>query len=51
MANFTVDPAPFLPPGVDVEDGGNQRIPRAVVNLGGNTLHAHQEYILAIDIL
>jgi hypothetical protein len=23
MANFTIDPAPFLPLGVEVEDGGN----------------------------
>jgi hypothetical protein len=51
MANFTVDLAPFLPSGVQVEDGGNQRIPRVVVNLAGNVLHAHEEYILALDIL
>jgi hypothetical protein len=51
MVNFIVDPTPFLPLGVQVEDGGNQRIPRAVVNLAGNVLHAHEEYILALDIL
>jgi hypothetical protein len=51
MVNFAVDPAPFVPLGVQVEDGGNQRIPRAVVNLAGNILHAHEEYILALDIL
>jgi hypothetical protein len=27
MVNFTIDPVPFLPPGVEEEDGGNQRIP------------------------
>jgi hypothetical protein len=51
MVNFVVDPMPFLPPGVKAEDGGNHRIPQAVVNLAGNVLHAHHEYILAIDIL
>jgi hypothetical protein len=51
MANFAVDPAPFLPLGVEADDGGNQRIHRLVINLAGNTLHARQEYILAIDIL
>jgi hypothetical protein len=51
MANFIVDPAPFLPPGVQQEDGGNQRIPQAVVNLAGNIFHAQEEYILAIEIL
>jgi hypothetical protein len=45
MVNFAVDPAPFLPSGVQVKDGGNQRIPRAVVNLAGNILHVHEEYI------
>jgi hypothetical protein len=51
MASFTVNPMPFLPPGVQPEDGGNQRIPWAIVNLAGNVLHAHEEYILALDIL
>jgi hypothetical protein len=51
MANFTFNPAPFLSAGVQLEDGGNQRIPLAVVNLAGNVLHAHEEYILALDIL
>jgi hypothetical protein len=50
MANFAVNPVPFLPLGVQPEDGGNQRIPRAVVNLADNILHAHEEYILAIYI-
>jgi hypothetical protein len=50
MANFVVDPVLFLPSGVQVEDGGNERIPRAVFNLVGNVLHAHEEYILALDI-
>jgi hypothetical protein len=27
MVNFAIDPVPFLPPGVEEEDGGNQRIP------------------------
>jgi hypothetical protein len=51
MSNFVVNPTPFLPPGVQPEDVGNQRIPRAVINPAGNILHAHEEYILAIDIL
>jgi hypothetical protein len=51
MVNFAVDLMPFLPSGVQPEDGGNQRIPRMVVNLVGNILHAHEEYILAIGIL
>jgi hypothetical protein len=51
MAKFTVDSTPFLPPRVQLEDGGNQRIPWVVVILVGNVLHAHEEYILAIDIL
>jgi hypothetical protein len=51
MASFAVHPTPFLPPGIQVEDGGNQRIPQAVVNLAGNILHAHEEYVLAEDNL
>jgi hypothetical protein len=46
MANFPIDPAPFIPPTLEIEDGGNQRVPRAVVNLSGNVIHAHEEYVL-----
>jgi hypothetical protein len=51
MVNFVIDPMPFLPPGIQAEDGGNQRISRAVVNLVGNVLHAHEEYVPGEDNL
>jgi hypothetical protein len=49
MANFPVDPLPFIPPGIEIEDGGPHRVPRAVVHLFGNAVHAHEEYVLAVD--
>jgi hypothetical protein len=49
MANFPVDPLPFVPPGIEIEDGEPHRVPRAVVHLAGNPVYAHEEYVLEVD--
>jgi hypothetical protein len=49
MANFPVDPLPFIPPGIEIDDGRPHRVSRAVVTLSSNVVHTHEEYVLAID--
>jgi hypothetical protein len=49
MANFPVDPLPFILPGIEIEDNGPHRVPRVVVHLSSNPVHAHEEYIFAVD--
>jgi hypothetical protein len=44
-----IDPVPFIPLGIDIEDGAPHRVSRAVVHLSGNAVHAHEEYVLAVD--
>jgi hypothetical protein len=49
MANFECDPAPFLPLGAHVVDGG-LRPARARVALGGEPPRCHEEYaIISMD--
>jgi hypothetical protein len=50
MANYPVDLAPFIPHAFDIEDGGAQRIPRVTVNLSGSPVHAHEEFIIGVDV-
>lgn len=45
MANFTCDPAPYLPPGAVVEDGW-QRPARSRVAIGGEPPRLHEEYAI-----
>jgi hypothetical protein len=49
MANFPIDLAPFIPPALHIEDGGPLRISRSFVNLSSNVVHAHEEYVIAVD--
>jgi hypothetical protein len=49
MMNFPIDPAPFIPQALHVEDGGPGRVPRLFANLVGNPLHAHEEYVIVVD--
>jgi hypothetical protein len=49
MANFPVDPLPFIPLGIEIEDGGMHKVPRVVGHRSGNAVHAHEEYVLAVD--
>jgi hypothetical protein len=49
MANFSIDPAPFIPPALQVEDGDPQRVARSFINLSGNVLHAHEKFVIAVD--
>jgi hypothetical protein len=49
MANFSIDLLPFIPPGIEIEDGGLHRVSRVMVHLFGNVVHAHEEYVLAVD--
>jgi hypothetical protein len=50
MANFPNDSPPFIPPTLEIEDGANERIPRAFVNLSDNPVHTHEEYVIGVDI-
>jgi hypothetical protein len=49
MDNFPIDPALFIPPALEVEDGGPQRVARSFANLSGNVVLAHEEFMIAID--
>jgi hypothetical protein len=44
MANFAVDPAPFVPEGLEVEDWARHARGRIVIN--GNPLRRHDEYAI-----
>jgi hypothetical protein len=48
MANFPVDPLPFIPPGIEIDDGRPHRVSRAVVTLSSNVVHTHEEYCLQL---
>jgi hypothetical protein len=49
MANFPVNPAPFIPAAFEVDEGGQDRVPRVTVNLSGEPIHAHEEFVLVVD--
>lgn len=50
MANFPVNPFPFVPDQFEIEDGGPNRVARAYVNLSGEPVRAHDEFVLAEDV-
>jgi hypothetical protein len=47
--NFPINLAPFIPPALQVEDGGPQRVARSFVNLASNVLHVHEQYVIVVD--
>jgi hypothetical protein len=49
MANFAIDPAPFIPPGMNVEDGGVHRRARRTVYIRGSILKAHEDHAIAVS--
>jgi hypothetical protein len=50
MANYPVNPEPFLPPDFEIEHGGQNRVVRAVVNLSGEPIYAHEQFTIAVDV-
>jgi hypothetical protein len=48
---FSNGPDAFHPPAIQIEDGGNKRVSRSVVNVSANVVHAYEEYVLAMDTL
>jgi hypothetical protein len=50
MANYLVNPEPFIPPEFEIEHGGYDRIPWAFVNLSGEPIYAHEQFTIAVDI-
>jgi hypothetical protein len=44
MANFTVDPAPFVPEGLEIEDWA--RLARCRIVINGNPPRCHDEYAI-----
>jgi hypothetical protein len=44
MANFVVDPVPFVPTGLEVEDWARPARGRIIIN--GNPPHRHEEYAI-----
>jgi hypothetical protein len=50
MANYPVNPEPFLPPDFEIEHGGQNRVVLAVVNLSGEPIYAHEQFTIAVDV-
>ena len=48
MANFALDPAPFVPPGFEIIDGGPRRLPRTFYSPAVAPDRQHEEYAIAI---
>jgi len=48
MATFALDPAPFVPPGFDIIDGGPWRLPRTFYSPAVAPDRHHEEYAIAI---
>jgi hypothetical protein len=46
---FPIDPAPYIPAAFEVDEGGQDRVPRVAVILSGEPIYAHEEFILAVD--
>ncbi|TVU33893.1 hypothetical protein EJB05_15707, partial [Eragrostis curvula] len=49
MANFPLNPMPFIAQELNLEDGGANRRSRGYIYLSGNAIRAHEEYVIAID--
>jgi hypothetical protein len=50
MANFPVDPRPFLPEEMEVEDGGPDRRVRGRVHLADDPIRLHEEFMVAEEV-
>jgi hypothetical protein len=48
MANFTIDPAPNIPPAMIVEDGGPNHLARRSVFIRGEVAKTHESYAIAV---
>jgi hypothetical protein len=48
MANFTIDPQPFVLPALFLEDGGSHRHARRTVYIGGGLAKTHEDCVIAI---
>jgi hypothetical protein len=48
MDNFAVDPNPYTPPSVFLEDGGPHRRARWVVYITGRAPNSHEDYVIAV---
>jgi hypothetical protein len=48
MANFVVDPNPYTPPSVFLEDGGPHRRARRVVYITGRAPKTHEDCVIAV---
>jgi hypothetical protein len=48
MANFPVDLAPYIPAEFGVEKGGEGWTPRTIINLLGDPIQAHDEFVIVV---
>ncbi|PNT72187.1 hypothetical protein BRADI_2g40961v3 [Brachypodium distachyon] len=48
MANFDLNPAPYVPRGMAIEDGGPFRLQRTFVTLAGAPACRHESYLIAM---
>lgn len=48
MANFAINLARFTPAGLQIQDGGPERLQRIDANLQGPVRRGHEEYTLAV---
>jgi hypothetical protein len=48
MANFTVDPLPYTPPSLFLEDGGPHHHARRSVFISGSTAKQHEECAIVV---
>jgi hypothetical protein len=50
MVNFPVDSAPFILETFGVDKGGQDKVSWITVNLSRDPIHAHEEFVLAVDV-
>jgi hypothetical protein len=48
MANYLVDPTPFIPPVFEIEEGGAHRTPWTIVNLSSAPVLACGQFVIGV---
>jgi hypothetical protein len=49
MENFAINPQPFVPPAMFIEDGGPHHRARKMVYISGGPAKSHEDYVIAIS--
>ncbi|TVU07256.1 hypothetical protein EJB05_47304, partial [Eragrostis curvula] len=50
MANFPMDPHPFIAPEMHLDMGTPARVSRAEISFSGEPVRAHEDFVIALDV-